>query len=88
MEMNSLKIKILEAIINCNDASILKKVEEILMEDSEVGEPGENYIKEADPVPESHYRQLEEEFEQYKRGEIKEVSWKDFRKEIKKNHGF
>lgn len=88
MEKNSLKIKLLEAIINCDDADTLKRMQEILLKDSKVGESGENYLKEADPVPQSFYRQLEEEYEKYKRGEITGTSWEDFRDEIEKNYGF
>ncbi|MGB7786090.1 MAG: hypothetical protein WBL27_08330 [Salinimicrobium sp.] len=78
----------MEAIINCDDSAILEQVKEILLKDHQAGEPGENYFKEADPVPESFYRQLEEESEKYKRGEIKGILWEDLRKEIKTKYGF
>lgn len=88
MEKDNLKIELLQAIINCEDPTILEQVKEILLKDHQAGEPGENYVKEADPVPQSFYRQLEEESEKYKRGEIKGISWEDLRKEIKTKYGF
>lgn len=88
MEKDGLKLNLLEAIIKCDDAAILKKVEKILLEKSKAEEPEDKYIKESDPVPESHYRQLDEEFEKFKRGEVKGVSWDDLRKEIKSKYGF
>ena len=88
MEKNELKLELLKKIINCNDIATLKRVEEIFFEFSMVNEGGEKYLKEVDPVPKSHYQKLEEEHKNFKSGEIKGISWKDFRKEIKSNHGF
>jgi hypothetical protein len=88
MEKDSLKIKLLKAIINCDDPATLEQVKEILLNDSQAAEPGENYIKEADPIPESFYLQLEEESKKYKNGEIEGISWEDLRKEIKNKYGF
>jgi hypothetical protein len=88
MEKDKLKLELLEKIINCDDAAVLKAVEEIFTGFSEVKEGGENYIKELDPVPASHYQKLEEEFRKYKSGEVKGISWEKFRQEVKNTHGF
>ena len=88
MEKDKLKLELLEKIIACDDVTVLKRVEEIFKKVSEVNEGGEKYLKEVDPVPASHYRKLEPEFEKYKTGELKGVSWEDYRKEIKVKYGF
>jgi hypothetical protein len=88
MEIDRLKLELLEKIINCDDAATLQRVEEVFIEFSEVNEEEEKYLKEVDPVPDIHYQKLEEEFEKYKNGELKGISWEKFRKEIKSNYGF
>ena len=88
MEKDKLKLQLLEMIINCDDAAVLKRVEEIFLEFSKVNEGGENYLKEVDPVPASHYQKLEEEFENYKQGDLSGVSWEELRKGIKSKYGF
>ena len=44
MEKERLKLELLEKIINCDDASVLKRVEEILLDySSKASEAGEEY---------------------------------------------
>ncbi|WP_029036291.1 hypothetical protein [Salinimicrobium xinjiangense] len=87
MENEGLKKKLIQKIRDCDDAAVLKALDEIFAEFSEVRERGENYIKELN-VPASHYHKIEEEFRKYKSGEIEGISWKTFRQEIKNTHGF
>lgn len=88
MEKNKLRLELIEKIIACEDAATLRKVEEILSQVSEIQEEEEHYITQADPVPASHYRELEEEFRKYTSGEGKGTPWEDFRNEIKSKYGF
>lgn len=88
MDINQLKLDLFEKIMECDDPAILKRVEEVFSDVSEVREGGENYTKEVDPVPASHYQKLEEDFQKYKNGDLEEVPWEKFRAEIKSNYGF
>ena len=88
MEKDKLKLEILEKIIACDDAAVLKRVEEIFLEFSKVNEGGEKYLTKVDPVPASHYQKLEVEFENYKSGDSKGMSWEELKKEIKSKYGF
>ena len=88
MEKQRLRKELIQKISECEDAAVLKRVEEILIGFSEVREGSENYTKEVDPVPANYYEKLEEDFQKYKKGEIKGISWEEFREEIRSKHGF
>ena len=89
MEKDKLKLELLERIIACDDEVTLERVKEILLEEiSRVEEGEENYLTEVDPVPSSHYQNLEEDFNKLRSGEIKGISLEDLGKEIKSKHGF
>lgn len=89
MEKDKLKLELLEKIIACNDVTVLRRLEKVLLKSSEVNEAGESYIRNIDEVPASYYHELDKEFERYKNGgEQKGASWKDVRKELKKKYGF
>ena len=91
MEKNKLKIELLQKILACNDADILKKVESVLDSPaSEVGEAGENYSTEryTDPVPDWFYEKLEKDSEKYERGELQTKSWEQVKEEIRRKNGF
>jgi hypothetical protein len=88
MEKERLKKELVDKIQKCEDLATLQRVEEVFTEFSEVNEGNEKYLKEVDTIPDSHYQKLEEDFKKYRSGELKGISWEEFRKEITSKYGF
>ncbi|NJW52068.1 addiction module protein [Salinimicrobium oceani] len=96
MEKERLKLGLLEKIINCDDASVLKRVEEILLDySSKASEAGEEYIsskmaalsEELNISPEQE-EELTRRYRDYLEGKTEGVSWEDVRQNIKDLYGF
>lgn len=87
MEPNDLKIELIQKIIACADVEVLRAVEATLNEDFfEVNDEGESYFTEAKEnlVPDWYYDTLKEDYEKYKRGELKTSSWEEVKEKLRK----
>lgn len=91
MEMNQLKIELMQKIIACNDPELLLKLKELLGSiNTEVNEEAEECSASSrtrDIVPDSYYKKLERDFEKYQKGEIKARSWEEIRAKAIKKYG-
>ena len=86
MNIDELKIKLLQKIINCNDEKLLKEVEKILKSfPSEVEEATEQYLTNSS-IPASHYEQLDSDYQKYKEGKLELESWAEVKERIKIEH--
>ncbi|MDT0675295.1 hypothetical protein [Autumnicola musiva] len=91
MNMNQLKIELLQGIINCNNEELLKEVEGILKSfPSEVKEAPQYYSKEEDisNLTENQIMILEKRYQSYLKGGSKAETWENVIAEIRKEHGF
>lgn len=91
MDINALKIELMQKIIACNDDNLLAEIEVLLKEVKlETNEPGESYKveKSKDIVPENIYAELDEDFKAYKRGELKAEPWEKVERELRQKYGF
>lgn len=91
MEMDRLKIELLQKIIDCNDADVLLRLKEFLAEiNPQVKEEAGEYVPATSnptKIPDSYYRKLEEDYEKFKKGELKASSWEEVRAKVIKKHG-
>lgn len=94
MEKDKLKLELLERIINCDDAVVLKKVEEILNDVSEVREGGERYKIAGDTFSSEELNispELEEElmrrYEDHLQNKGKSYSWEEVKKNLRDSYG-
>lgn len=94
MEKDKLKLKLLEKIIECNDAAVLKRVEEIFIEAAEVNEGRENYersdrmtfLEDLTISPEQE-EELMKRYEDYLQNKGKSYTWEEVKKSLKDSHG-
>lgn len=90
MEMDRLKIELLQKIIDCNDTELLLRLKEFLADmDSEVKEETGEYSAadvHKDVAPDSYYQKLEQDFEKYQKGELKARPWEEFHAELRRKY--
>ncbi len=85
-KLNTFKIELLQAIINCDDVEKLNKVKVILNEKHfSVREETSQYTakKNEDVVPENFYDELEKDFELYQKGKLEAKSWDEVKRGLK-----
>jgi len=91
MDINELKISLLEKIIACEDKAVLEKIEILLQEvQVDAEEPEEDYeVKSSEfIVSDKVYAELDKDFKAYKTGKLKTESWEKVDRELKEKYGF
>ena len=96
VEKDKLKLKLLEKIIACDDASVLKRVEEIFVTQfSKASEAGENYLsgKEVSTSGELNISPEQEEelmrrYRDYQDGTSEGSTWEEVRQNLRDLYGF
>ncbi|PRX48179.1 hypothetical protein [Salegentibacter salegens] len=88
MDRNALKITLIQKIIDCNDETLLREIEELLQEVN-ANEPGGDYEVERSNsvVPDRIYSELEKDFKAYQSEEIQSESWEKVERELKEKYG-
>lgn len=91
MEKNKLKLELLQKIITCNDAALLKRVEEILLGVSEAGEDyslGEKTALSEDfNISPEQEEELMRRYEDHLQNKGKSYTWEEVRKNLKDSYG-
>lgn len=84
MDLNQMKIELLQRIISCEDENMLREIKQILDENSsEVREEGDKYsVEVGNVIPDGYYQSLEADYEKYKRGELSTSSWDEVKKKL------
>ena len=84
MDLNQLKIELIQKINSCGDENLLRKIEQLLDEySSEVNEEGEKYsVEVGNLVPDWYYQTLESDYEKYKKGELATSSWNEVKRKL------
>jgi hypothetical protein len=104
MDLNQLKIELIQKINSCGDENLLRKIEQLLDEySSEVNEEGEKYFSEVkNSAPNLHFQEkldslsisaeqeevLAERYERYLQDGGKSFSWEEVREFIREENGF
>ncbi|HET7360632.1 MAG TPA: addiction module protein [Salinimicrobium sp.] len=95
MEMNGLKIELLQKVIACDDMEILKKIEQILNQDSfdvsEVEETKEEYetaVNSSLNISEEQKKELDKRYQDYLDGKGNLYDWEYVKANIQKKYGF
>ncbi len=91
MNKNALKITLIQKIIDCNDETLLRKVE-LLLQELKVSamEPDEAYEVDGQKslLSNEQLEEIEKRWKAYKSGEEKAIPWEEVRKEIEEKYGF
>jgi len=91
MNKNALKIELIQKVIACNDATLLKQIEDLLRDVKvEVNEPGEGYeVKNhKNLLSKEQLEELERRRKAYKSGAEKAIPWEEAKREIERKYGF
>ncbi|MBZ9730419.1 addiction module protein [Salegentibacter sp. JZCK2] len=89
MDINALKIQLMQKIIACNDDVLLKQIGELL-QGVEVKEPEKDYEVESHKnlLSKEQLEELDRRLEAYKSGTEKAIPWEEAKREIEKKYGF
>ena len=94
MEKDKLKLELLEKIIKCDDAAVLKRIGEIFFGTDKLNEEGEEYGVTFKTNQSSDFNispELEEElmerYEEHLQGKGKTYSWEEVKKDLEDSHG-
>lgn len=90
-KLNTFKIELLQAIIDCNDIEKLNRVKIILDEKHfSVNEEASQYSvkKDEDIVPQNFYDELEKDFKLYQKGKLETKSWDEVKRGLKEKYDF
>jgi len=89
MDINALKIELIQKIIACNDIALLKHIEELLLEVN-VKEPREDYEvgNHESLLSKDQLKELDRRLEAHKNGRSKAIPWEEAKREIEKKYGF
>ena len=90
MDVDGLKIALLQKIIACKDEALLKKIEALLQNIKiEVNEPHEDYEveKHKSLLSAEQLKELERRSKAYESGEEKALPWEEVKKDIEKKYG-
>lgn len=91
MDVDRLKIELLQKIIACKDEAVLKKIEALLHEQqTEALEPGESYSleKESTLLSKEQLEEIERRSREYSNGELETESLETFNQKIFEKYGF
>lgn len=86
MDVDGLKIELLQKIIACKDEAVLREIEALLQEQqTEALESGEGHMLKSSEtaVPEYVYAELEEELKAIEEGNIETQSWDKVNRELR-----
>ncbi|PKD21751.1 hypothetical protein APR41_01855 [Salegentibacter salinarum] len=85
MDINALKIELIQKIIACKEIALLKQIEEFLLEVN-VKEPGEDYEVESlkNLLSKEQLEELDRRLEAYKNGTSEAIPWEEAKREIEK----
>ncbi|MDT0642098.1 addiction module protein [Zunongwangia sp. F363] len=91
MNINQLKIELLQKIIDCNNTELLMEIQSSFSSFyPEVNEGPQPYSKDPNisALSENQQKELENRYQSFLKGETKTEDWEKVKAEISKKHGF